>query len=302
MDNYRPQTGAASGGMKARYIAIFLLAAFICGGILTVWAAQRFELFGTTEKAADAPATKPEVAAEPAFSSLPAPIAPAKNAAMDQQVDNLEARLSRINADAQAASGNAARAEAMLLAFAARRAIDSGAALGYIEPQLQSRFGATQPKEVAAIVQATRTPVTLDILRAELASQGDSWLAQDGLTTWGRIQKEMSELFVLRKDTTPSPAPTRRLERARQYTEMGNMEAAIKEVEKLPGAREASGWLEKARRYVNVRKALDSIERSALAQPADLIAPKSAAPAPPVPAAPAAGETGEEKADNIPAP
>ncbi|NJM51565.1 MAG: hypothetical protein HC843_12435 [Sphingomonadales bacterium] len=282
MDNYRPQNGSRSSGIKGRYIALFLLAAFICGGILTIWAAQRFELLGAAEKTADSQTPKAEQAIEPAFSSLPAPLAPKDNGLVDQQVDKLEARMLRINADAEAASDNAARAEAMLLAFAARRALDSGAALGYLEPQLQIRFGKTQPKEVAVIVQANRAPVTLDLLRAEISAQGDDWLARNGLSGWGRIQKEMSELFVLRKATTPSPAPTRRLERARQYVDSGNIAAAIKEVEKLPGVSSASGWLEKAARYVAVRTALDSIERSALAQPAALIAPPVQKSAPPV--------------------
>ena len=40
-----------------------------------------------------------------------------------------------------AAAGSAGRADAMLVAFAARRAIDRGVALGYLEPLLVQRFG-----------------------------------------------------------------------------------------------------------------------------------------------------------------
>ena len=275
MNNYRPEYGTQKSGLKARYILILVFLAFIAGGILMVWAAQRLDLFGSAPKsaAAESATAKKIVTAEPAFDSLPPPIAPVTGGEVTEQVENLEARLSRINAEAQAASGNANRAEGMLLAFAARRAIDSGAALGYVETQLRNRFGANHPQEIKTILNAVRNPVTLDILRAELTAQGDAWLAQDGLSAWGRFQKELSELFVLRPETTPAPAPTRRLERARQFTEVGNIEAAIKEVEKLPGAKEANEWLAKARSYNAVRKSLDNIERAALAQPPALITP-----------------------------
>ena len=41
-------------------------------------------------------------------------------------------------------------------------------ALGYIEEQLRDRFGTTQPRAVAAILQAAREPVTIAELRAGL--------------------------------------------------------------------------------------------------------------------------------------
>ena len=44
-----------------------------------------------------------------------------------------EQRLSRIDLQATAASGNAARAEGLLIAFAARRMIDKGEPLGFLE-------------------------------------------------------------------------------------------------------------------------------------------------------------------------
>ncbi|NCU13129.1 MAG: hypothetical protein GXC70_13405, partial [Sphingomonadaceae bacterium] len=50
--------------------------------------------------------------------------APASGALLEQQVAALEQRLARIDLQAAAAEGNTARAEALLVALAARRAID----------------------------------------------------------------------------------------------------------------------------------------------------------------------------------
>lgn len=285
MNDYYADEKPAKKSGKLRYILGGLLLAFVGGGLLAVWGAQHYDLMGTKKAApprvisADDGYPKPAFDTLPASPAGPAPIAPgvdpAQSSANDlARVEDLESRMSRINAQAEAASGNANRAEGMLVAFAARRAIDSGAALGYIENQMIARFGASQGPAVTAIIKSAQDPVTLDILRAELAAQGNEWTSPAGMSAWGKVQRELSELFVLRRDTTPSPAPTRRLERARAFTEAGNIEAAMREVSTLPGKTQARNWLDKAARYVNVRKALDSIERSALAQSA----PQAAAP------------------------
>ena len=57
---------------------------------------------------------------------------------------------------AQRAAGSAGRADALLVAFAARRAIDRGVALGYLETLLVERFGPTHQRAVATIVTASR--------------------------------------------------------------------------------------------------------------------------------------------------
>src|SRR3546814_289458 len=89
-------------------------------------------------------------------------------AAIKTRVSELEDRMSRIKVQAQAASGNAARAEGLLIAFAARRALDTGGPLGYIEGQLRLRFGRAQPRAVATIINAAREPATLQDLQAGL--------------------------------------------------------------------------------------------------------------------------------------
>jgi hypothetical protein len=60
----------------------------------------------------------------------------------------------------------------MLVAFAARRAIDRGVALGYLEPLLVQRFGRQNQASVATIVTASRDPVALDQLIADYRALG----------------------------------------------------------------------------------------------------------------------------------
>ena len=262
---------AARGGMKLKHILILLLVAFVGGIIGTGWLAQRFGFWDGSFSAK----TQTQTSAANATAASAPPIA--SNLAPVDAVTSIENRLTQINADAAAASGNAARAEGLLVAFAARRAIDSGATLGYLADQLRLRFGSTQPQAVATILAASQAPVTLETLQAELQALDNALLTGDlegGI--WANVKREMSELFVLRKDGAPSPAPTQRVARAHILVESGNIAGAIAEVSAMPGAGVAQTWLAKARRYNQARKALDLLERSAIATP--LPAPLPVAP------------------------
>ena len=275
MNDFQPAAQVKKSGIRFRYIVALMLMTFVGGAILSVWAADKYNLLGNKTALSD-PYIPPVTEAQPAFDVL----SPDTNAAIadtgpvTERVDDLEERLSRINAEAAAASGNANRAEGMLIAFAARRAIDSGVDLGYIGRQLNERFGATQPQAVAQILSAAQRPVTLDQLRAELVTNGNSWTALPGLSAWEKFRCELSRLFVLRHESTPSPAPERRLERANQYTEVGNIAAALKEVRNLPGQAQAASWSDKAANYVAARAALDKIERAALSQVIPAVPPQ----------------------------
>lgn len=267
------------GGMKFKHILILLALAFI-GGILGAgWLANRLGYWDGNFN------TQSEV--EPKTAVAPS-IAPFSNIApRDDTVASIENRLTRINADAEAASGNAARAEGLLIAFAARRAVESGAPLGYLADQLRLRFGSSQPQSVATILAASQAPVTLEMLRTDLSSLDNELLAANGdAGVWATLTKEFSELFVLRKDGAPSPAPTQRLLRAHTMVESGNIGGAISEVSAMPGAPKAQEWLAKARRYDDARKALDILERSAIVAPP--LAPVMTTPVAPV--APVVGE------------
>lgn len=265
MSEFTTKTNSSQGGLPLRAMAILLLVAFIGGIILAGWAAQRYNLFGnsredtTSQAVVDTPEqSDQESKAVRAVTNSPS------LAVAETRVGDLENRLSQINADAQAASGNAARAEGMLIAFAARRAIDSGAPLGYVADQLQLRFGSVQPQAVLTIINAAPTPITLDMLQSDLTNLGDTLTSSQEGGIWETIKREMSELFVLRKEGAPSPAPRQRLLRAQRLTEAGNIEDAVKEIQALPGAVKAQSWLDKARRYLVVRDALDNVERAAI--------------------------------------
>ncbi len=196
--------------------------------------------------------------------------------AQDVRAATLEQRMARITIAAAAASGYANRAEAMMVAFAARRALDSGATLGYLEPQLRLLFGDAQPKAVATIVNAAGKPVTLSTLRAgletihsaaERGNPNESW--------WSATMRELRGLAVIRQASDPSPELSQRIARARLDIESGQLEGAINEVDTLSETPATTLWLEQARRYKEARRALDVIETAALLEPraAPLIAP-----------------------------
>ena len=303
-----------------RNVLILMVVAFIGGAILTGWILSRYNPFeskadtevvaaangGESANASADPATALANRIDADGTVLPAPaqatdanvpaLTPELERALAVRVADLEDRLSRINVQAQAASGNAARAEGLLIAFAARRALDRGSPLGYIDAQLRLRFGDAQPKAVTTIVNASRQPVTLEELEAGLDDIGPSLTSgSGGAGFWAEFQRELSELFVIRRQGTPSPAPQQRLLRAKRYVETGNVEAAIAEIEKLTGLEkdeDASQWMEKARRYNEARRALDVIETAAILEPQQLRTaegervdqPSPLAPSTPIPA------------------
>ena len=67
----------------------------------------------------------------------------------------LEQRLARIDLQANAEEANTSHAEALLVAFAARRATERGAPLGYLEDQLKLRFGDALPVTVSRAAPLT---------------------------------------------------------------------------------------------------------------------------------------------------
>lgn len=208
------------------------------------------------------PAADPAAAAAPVIDLN---LLSTREAALAAKLADLEARMANIGSDAQAASGYATRAEGMLVAFAARRALDRGLGLGYVEEQLRDRFGALQPRAVATILQASREPVTIEDLRVGLdgiaadlvtGTARDGWLAS--------LRREIGNLVVLHGVGTPSPLPADRLARARRMLQAGQVEAALGEVARMPGAAQAERWTDAARRYIRARQAIDEIESAAI--------------------------------------
>lgn len=294
-----------------RTILLIVLIAFATGIAATALFVRQYRMWlpaatqmpvANVEPATTAPGVPfmppPEVG--PGAPSADDRIVAMRMAALAAQLAALEARANAVDRDARAAAGNAGRAEAMLTVFAARRALDRGLALGYVEGLLRTRFGASQPREVAALIAASQAPVTIADLRIGLdaiAPDLTTGTTKDGW--WAGLQREFSGLIVLHRDNLPSPRPADRLARARQSLDAGQVEAALLEVSRLPGAASASAWTGAARRYIDARHALDTLEAAALQGAATAAAPTAptATPAPtpmptPVPApTPAATST-----------
>ncbi len=257
-------------------VLILLLLAFALGVALTVWAWPYIQRqWGERPPAATTPAaTAP--AAYPAPAARPLTAGTAQM--LDGRVVQLEERLNRITVEAQAASGNAARAEGLLVAFAARRALDSGAPLGYIEGQLRLRFGQAQPRAVAAIINAARNPITLVDLRAGLNQIADEVTKSPATADWWTaLEHEARQLVSIRKESTPSPRPEIAMDRALRYIDAGRVNAALAEVEHMPGRAAADRWIQAARRYMEARRALDLIETAAILEPRQLRGTEGAA-------------------------
>jgi hypothetical protein len=117
------------------------------------------------------------------------------------------------------------------------------------------------------VIETSRNPVTLDQLLARLEGLGPELSDSTEEPSFDRFRRELSELFIIRRESSPSPQPERRLERARYFLESGRVSAAIAEVKKLPGAARAQAWIRDAERYAAAQQALDLIETSAVLEP-----------------------------------
>ncbi|MDG5488510.1 hypothetical protein NYR55_07770 [Sphingomonas sp. BGYR3] len=211
-----------------------------------------------------------------------------------ERIAGLEQRLASVDNDTRLASSFASRAESLLIAFAARRAIDRGLALGYVEGQLRTRFSASEPEAVATVITAAREPVTLEELRAALDTLAPRLLAQGRSEDWWTaLRRELGQLIIVRQETAQSTLPADRLARARRLIDAGQVEAALAEVNRMPGAAAGQAWMSAARRFIEARRALNALETAAIqgrviapalpANPPLISAPATPTPAEPVP-------------------
>jgi len=235
----------------------------------------------TAEPRADAPSIAPPAPAQGTV-PLPSDVPPQVS---DARIGALESRLAEIDRHAAASADQASRAEGLLIAFAARRAIDSGVVLGYLEAELNAHFGTTQPRAVANIIAAARAPTTLESLRIgldALAPEADPNGARGDW--WTRFRAGFGSLITIRRAGEASTAPDERLARARLALNTGAVQNALAEVARLPGGSATNAWMAAARRYIEAHNALDILEAAALTrqQPAKaaLQAPKPASPTP----------------------
>ena len=261
---------------SVRPVMVAVLASFLLGGAVAGYA-----VYTLTER--DEPAPQPatvETQSLASPTSEPTPTPSASQAAqeavdrvaeqqggLDTRLAAAEQRLARLDLQAQAAAGNTARAEGLLIAFATRRALEKGAELGYLADQLRLRFGDAMPNAVNTIIRTSRNPITLDQLIARLEGLSPKLAEPSSQNGFARFGEELSQLFVVRRESAPSPQPQRRLDRARLFLESGRTDSAIAEVRNLPGAENAEGWLRDAECYATLQRSLDLIETAAVLEP-----------------------------------
>jgi len=177
----------------------------------------------------------------------------------------LEQRVARIEAATQRTESFAGRADALVVAFAARRAVDRGVALGYLEPLLLDRFGAQHQAAVATVITASHQPVRLNDLTSEYEAIGDD-LRRGGPeeSWWAGFKRELGSVVEVHKSDRPAMNADARYNRALARLNTGDVDQALAETMRLPGASRADDWTNKARRYVAAHRALDEIESAAL--------------------------------------
>jgi hypothetical protein len=239
----------------------WILLLLIAGAALATWGLSK------SDAAARFLGVAPEPAPPVALRAVPQAVAaaPAADAASIAKVAELEVRLRLVENAARRTAGAAGRADALLVAFASRRAIDRGVPLGFLETLLADRFGEQNPRAVAAIITASRDPVTLDELIADYEALGPALRrgAPDE-NLWQSFRRELGSLVAVRRAQTPSGKPQARYERAVAELRNGRVDSALAETMRLPGAPRAAEWVAKARRYVVAHRALDEVESSAL--------------------------------------
>lgn len=237
------------------------LVLILVGGAAATWGLARYQ--PAARFLGVAPAAGPSRPLQPVIIQ-PRP-QPQAATAQPTQVAELEQRVSRVENATQRAEGFAGRADALVVAFAARRAIDRGVALGYLENLLVDRFAAQHQGAVATIITASHQPVRLNDLIAEYETLGpvlrsggpeDSW--------WTDFKREIGSLVDVHRADRPSANSDARYNRAMLRLSSGDVDQALAETMRLPGAARAGDWTTKARRYVAAHRALDEIESAAL--------------------------------------
>lgn len=274
-----PAPPRRSGSLRGLLVTALL--AFLLGAGLVGWLAWNGSLrldFGKAgpDPAISAPAPAPRqplvTTPTPSPSATPAPLAqPALAGAFDQRVAALETRLNQLDLRAEAASGNAARAEGMLIAFAVRRAIERGAPLGGLADQLKLRFDTAEPAAVRTIMEAAPQAITLDKLVVDLDKLGPQLTGRpvdEG--GWARVRREFTEFFEIKRGPASDDDPADRLARARLLLRSGQLAQAREVIAGMPGKDAAANWLAAVTRYQSTQAALDRLELSALLEPREL--------------------------------
>ena len=265
-------TAGTRGGLGWGARILIALALILAGAAAATWGLARSDtaarLLGVSEAPADAPKrawmsgpTDPRMVQPPSGPAI-------AQAGGGQRLEMLEQRLARVENATQRAAGSAGRADSLLIAVAARRAIDRGVALGFLERLLIDRFGGAHQRAVATVVTGARDPVLLNELIAQFEALGPE-LRRGGSDEgwWAGFKREFGSIVTVHSAKRPAPTPDARFERALRRLQAGDVDQALAETMRMPGASNAQGWITEARRYIIVHRALDEIESAALMSP-----------------------------------
>lgn len=270
MDNSYTPASAPRPPRPIRRFLLITLFGLLAGAALVLWglsrspAARGYLLGVETSVSADAPQISVTAAPPPPTGERAvAPPTPLMGA--EARIAALEARVDQLSRMTAGEAGSSSRSEGLLLAFAARRALDRGLALGYVEGRLSEHFGTSQPRAVAMIIAAARQPVTLDQLKSELEELAPALAgkgANDGW--WDGVRQSLSGLFIVRQADAPSTTPAQRISRATAAVGLGRVDQALAEIARLPNRDLALTWMAKAKRHVEAYRALDLLEAAAI--------------------------------------
>jgi len=130
---------------------------------------------------------------------------------------------------------------------------------------LVDRFGEQHQGAVATIVTNSHQPVRLNDLIAEYEAMGPTLRAGGPEESWWTgFRREFGSLIEVHRADRPSINSDARYNRAMLRLSSGDVDQALAETMRLPGAGSAGDWTNKARRYIAVHRALDEIESAAL--------------------------------------
>lgn len=266
-------TAASRSGLGWGARILIALALILVGAAAATWGLARSEeaarLLGVAPPPPESRATAIPVnpPGSPSSGMDPQSFSPATPAA-DARIAELEQRLERVENASQRAAGSAGRADSLLIAVATRRAIDRGVALGFLERLLVDRFGSSHQRAVATIVTGAREPVLLNALIADYEALGPQ-LRRGGPSEgwWSGLKRELGSIVTVHSARRPATTPDVRFERALRRLQAGDVDQALTETMRMPGATSAAAWVDQARRYIAVHRALDEIEAAALMPP-----------------------------------
>jgi hypothetical protein len=194
-------------------------------------------------------------------------------------IERHDADRARSDSATAAALTAANRAESMLTLLLARRAIESGRALGALDTALRRGFEARYPDAVKAVAALGAAPVTLPALRRDFKRFGPAIGAPTAIAVrqswWEVLTGSLSS--AVSKPPGNNAAPP---ERAAKALARGDVTTAASQLRRLPAPRDAavSAWLDSVDRWRAGVQGLAILETASLLGPPEPIAVVAAVP------------------------